>query len=211
MGVLVATTFLSQRAVAQGDSGPCMAPTPRVGERTGWYDADGLYVLDSTPKSSETIVQKFAGTYTLLVVTTEGTLEKVLAEYRLTLAPPSPTQLAEIHQLPAAAEGRLLVPLVGVLHYARGATGSRKTDGAPWPDLTGDANFEYWPNRGKLAFSVGLGIDSGTLFQVTHVEADGGFSGRWTNGGYVAIQVDTPVGAVLEMERGYFCAMPAGR
>jgi hypothetical protein len=209
---LAANAFWCSGAAAQTDpDSMCEAARPPYGERTDWYDADGLIILDTVSKSSEAIVHRFAGAYTLLVITTEGSWEKVIAEYHLELAPPSTTEAAQISQIPAAAEGRLIVPLTATMRYRRSVTGRRKTAGPPRPDITGVTNFEYWPERGKLAFNVGLGIDSGTLFQVTEVEADGRFRGRWTDGGYVVIQLDTPVGPVLEHERGYFCAMPVGR
>jgi hypothetical protein len=55
---------------------------------------------------------------------------------------------------------------------------------------------------------VGLGLDSGTLFDITEVNADGSFAGRWTDGGFSVVKLDTPVGALLEKEQGYFCALP---
>jgi hypothetical protein len=207
-GVVVSET----PALAQAQAASlCMAVRPSLDERTSWYDADGDFVRDTTPQNSTALAQRFAGAYTLLVVTTEGSLEKVLAEYELRLAAPNPEQTDQVRQIPAAAAGKLIVPLIATIEYRRGATGGHRAAGRPRPDITGTTNFEYWPGRGKLGFNVGLGIDTGTLFHITDVEADGSFAGRWTDGGLTVIQLDTPVGPVLEAERGYFCAMPRPR
>jgi hypothetical protein len=60
---------------------------------------------------------------------------------------------------------------------------------------------------GKVGFNIGLGIDSGTLFHITDIEADGSFAGRWSDGGMTVIQYDTPLGPVAEGVRGYFCGI----
>lgn len=196
-------------AVAQADPRlMCQAAVASLEERADWYDADGDFIRDTTPQSSAALAQRFAGRYTLLVVTTEGSLEKVLAEYRLELAVPTSAQAEAARRIPAAAAGKLVVPLVAKMEFRRGATGRQRTVGRPSPDIAGKTNFEYWPERGKLGFNVGLGLDTGTLFKITDVEADGGFRGRWTDGGFVVIQLDTPVGPVLEKQGGYFCALP---
>lgn len=201
-------TVFQTPALAQADSGVmCEAPQPFPDERTDWYDAEGDFIRDTTPLSSATLAQKFAGSYRLLVVTSEGSLEKVIAEYKLDLAVPTAAQAEEARRIPAAAAGKLVVPLVATMEFRRGATGRKMTAGRPWPDIAGKSNFEYWPARGKLGFNLGIGIDAGTLFDITDVEADGSFRGRWTDGGLTVMQLDTPVGPVLEKERGYFCGL----
>lgn len=196
-------------ALAQADpAAMCEAVNPPWEVRTAWYSAEGDFVRDTTPKSSAALAERFAGDYRLLVVTTEGSLEKVVTEYALRLAAPSPLQTEHIRQIPAAAQRKLVVPLVATMVLKRSATGHHETAGRPRPELAGTTNFEYWPAWGKLGFSVGLGIDTGTLFHITDVEADGSFGGRWTDGGLTVIQLDTPVGPVIEKVRGYFCAMP---
>jgi hypothetical protein len=153
-------------------------------------------------------VRRFAGTYRLLVVTSEGGLEKEVIEYKLKLAPPTQSQREPSDRIPAVASGRLQVPLVAVLAYERGALGQHTMTARPYRDLSGVVNFEYWPASGKIGFNIGLAIDAGTLFQLTDVQARGAFSGRWQDGGLTAIQVDTPIEPVLEHVRGYFCALP---
>src|SRR4051812_48244413 len=70
----------------------CRAVSPTLDERTSWYDADGDFIRDTATKSAGALVQRFAGTYTLLVVTSEGSLEKRIAEYALKLEPPDAAQ-----------------------------------------------------------------------------------------------------------------------
>jgi hypothetical protein len=186
----------------------CWAPRPPYSERTDWYDAEGGFVRDTSIRSVASLVQRFAGTYRLLVVTSEGDWEKEVAEYRMTLAAPTPAQEAQIARIPAVASGRLQVPLVAELVYERGVRGREPLTGRPHRDLSGEVNFEYWPSWGKIGFNVGLGIDTGTLFQVTDVAAAGAFSGRWSDGGLVAIELETSIEPLLEEPRGYFCALP---
>jgi hypothetical protein len=200
---------LPSYALAQGDANHrCWAPSLPYSERTDWYDAEGRFVQDTNPRSTASLVRRFAGKYRLLVVTSEGGFEKEIVEYNLKLAPPTPSQEVKIRHIPAVASGRLQVPLVAVLEYKRGAVGRRTITDGPKGDLSGEVNFEYWPATGEISFNVGLGMDSGTLFQVTNVNGSGPFSGRWRDGGYSAIQVDTPIEPLLEHVRGYFCALP---
>jgi hypothetical protein len=186
----------------------CWAPPPSYTERTDWYDAEGRYVQDTTARSTASLVRRFAGTYRLLVVTSEGGLEREVAEYKLKLARPTKAQDEKIRTIGAVASGKLQVPLVGVLEFKRGAVGRRTIRDRSRGDLSGEVNFEYWPATGKIGFNVGLGLDSGTLFQVISVNERGQFSGRWEDGGYVAIEVNTPIEPLLEHMRGYFCALP---
>jgi hypothetical protein len=186
----------------------CRAVSQTSDDRTSWFDADRDFIRDTTAQSAGALVKRFAGTYTLLVVTSEGSLEKRIAEYALKLEPPDSAQSDQVRQIPAVTAGRLLVPLMATINYRRGAIGRRKTADRPWPDIAGSARFDYWPGRGHLGFNVGLGLDSGTLFDITEVNADGSFAGRWTDGGFTVVQLDTPVGPILEKEQGYFCALP---
>lgn len=186
----------------------CWAPRPSHSERTDWYDAEGNFVRDTSVRSVASLARRFAGTYRLLVVTSEGDWEREIIEYRMTLAPPTPTQKVRIARIPAAADGRLQVPLVAVLAYSRGVRGREPVTGRPRGDLSGEVNFEYWPSLGKIGFNVGLGFDTGTLFQVTDVTAAGPFRGRWSDGGYGASELATSIEPVLEQARGYFCALP---
>jgi hypothetical protein len=200
---------LQTPGAAQTNGAPmCRAVSQTSDERTSWFDADRDFIRDTAVQSAGALVKRFAGTYTLLVVTSEGSLEKRIAEYALKLEPPDPTQSDQIRQIPAVTAGRLLVPLMATINYRRGAIGRRKTADRPWPDIAGSTRFDYWPDRGHLGFNVGLGLDSGTLFDITEVNADGSFAGRWTDGGFTVVQLDTPVGPLLEKEQGYFCALP---
>ena len=196
-------------ALAQADPNHrCWAPQPSYSERTDWYDADGRFVNDTNTLSTVSFVRKLAGTYRLVVVTSEGTIEKEVAEYKLKLEPPTQAQGDKIRQIGAVAAGRLQVPLIAILEYRRGAVGRRTVTDRSRADLSGEVNLEYWPATGKIGFNVGLAMDSGTLFHVTSVNEHGQFSGRWEDGGYVAIQVSTPIEPLLEHLRGYFCAFP---
>jgi hypothetical protein len=200
-------SVVSEYALAQDDPGQrCWAPQPAYSERTDWYGADGRFVNDTNTRSTVSLVQQFAGTYRLVVVTSEGGLEKEVAEYKLKLAPPTQAQGEKIRQIGAVAAGSLQVPLIAILEYRRGAVGRRTVTDRSRADLSGEVNFEYWPATGKIGFRVGLGMDSGALFHVTSVNEHGQFSGRWADGGYVAIQVSTPIEPLLEQRRGYFCA-----
>jgi hypothetical protein len=197
-------------ALAQGDPNlQCWAPPPSYSERTDWYDAEDRFVGDTSIRSTASLVGRFAGTYRLLVVTSEGGLEKEVAEYNLKLAPPTLAQREKIGRIGAVASGRLQVPLVAVLEYKRAVVGRHTVTDRSHGDLSGEVNFEYWPATGKIGFNVGLALDSGTLFQVTRVNERGLFSGRWEDGSYSAIQIDTPIEPLLEHVRGYFCALPS--
>ena len=213
--VVLATTlgaFTEQEALAQaGFDRECLAPAPPYSERTDWYDAEGLFVHDTSARSSSSLADRFAGAYRLIVVTTEGALEKEIVEYRMSLGAPNRSQQEQIDRLPAVASGRLQVPLVAKLDYERGATGQQRMARRPYRDFSGQVNFEYWPNSGKIGFDVGLGIDTGTLFQVTDVSEQGTFRGRWEDGGMVAIQMQTLILPILEHVRGYFCALPVAK
>ena len=196
-------------ALAQDDANHgCWAPQPSYSERTDWYDADGRFVNDTKTRSTASLVRQFAGTYRLVVVTSEGSLEKEVTEYKLRLALPTQAQGEKIRQIGAVAAGRLQVPLIAILDYRRGAVGRRTVTDRSRGGLSGEVNFEYWPATGKIGFKVGLAMDSGTLFHVTSVNEHAQFSGRWEDGGYVAIQVSTPIEPLLEHRRGYFCAFP---
>lgn len=200
---------LQTPVAAQSHGAPmCRAVAHTSDERTSWYDADGDFIRDTTARSPGALVQRFAGSYTLLVVTSEGSLEKRIAEYALKLERPDAAQADQIRQIPAVTAGRLLVPLMATIDYRRGAVGRRKTADPPRPDITGSARFDYWPERGHLGFNVDLALDAGTLFDITEVNADGSFAGRWADGGLTVVQLDTPVGPMLEKEQGYFCALP---
>jgi hypothetical protein len=200
---------LQTPGAAQSNGAPmCRAVSQTSDERTSWFDADRDFIRDTAVQSAGALVKRFAGTYTLLVVTSEGSLEKRIAEYALKLEPPDAAQSDQIRQIPAVTAGRLLVPLMATINYRRGAAGRRKTADRPRPDIASSARFDYWPERGHLGFNVGLGLDSGTLFDITEVNADGSFAGRWTDGGFTVVQLDTPVGPLLEKEQGYFCALP---
>ena len=194
MTVAACAAAWPSEASAQADvDRRCWAPAPPYSERTDWYDADGDFVRDTSIRSPTSLSERFGGTYRLLVVTSEGDLEKEVIEYRLTLAAPTRSQQQQIDRIPAVANGRLQVPLVAVLIYERGVRGRETLTGRPHRDLSGEVNFEYWPSWGKLGFNVGLGMDTGTLFQVTDVSAAGAFSGRWQDGGLVAIELATPI------------------
>jgi hypothetical protein len=209
LGVASCSAAWPHKMLAQADPDRrCWAPSPPYSERTDWYDAEGQFVHDTGARSIASLVERFAGDYRLLVVTSEGGLEKEIIEYRLRLARPTRPQSEQIARIPAVAIGRLQVPLVAVLEYERGALGQHAMKTRPYRDLSGVVNFEYWPASGKIGFNVGLGFDTGTLFQVTDVRSSGPFSGRWQDGGLTAVQVDTPIEPVLEHVRGYFCALP---
>jgi hypothetical protein len=186
----------------------CWAPEPSYSERTEWYDARGRFINDTNTRSTASLVRRFAGRYRLLIVTTEGGLEREVAEYNLKLAPPSPRTGQKIQQIGAVVAGKLQVPLVAILSYKRGIAGRRAVKAGLQGELSGEWNFEYWPGTGKIGFNVGLGLDSGTLFQVTNVNERGQFSGRWEDGGYSVAEVNTPIAPLLEHVRGYFCALP---
>ena len=169
----------SQASAAQ-DTLPwrCVTPQPALSERTDWYDADGDYMRDTTPKSPQDLREHFRRAYSLLVVRSEGGIEHVMDEYDLRWAEPSDTQNRGLRQIPAVASGRVTIPLVGTLAHRRGAIGHEVNRKAPTWDVSGPIQLEYWPATGKLGFNIGLGIDTGTLFHITDVEADGSFSGR---------------------------------
>lgn len=193
-------------ASAQGQrSQRCESVRPSLSERTDWYDEDGHYIRDTTPRGAAVLSKHFRREYLLLVITTEGRPDKVIDEYELRWAPPTDSQRTRLHRTPAVASGALTVPLVGTLTHRRSATMTAVKSGPPRLNIRGPIQLEYWPARGKLGFNTGPGIDVGTIFHITDVEADGSFAGRWSDGGLTAIAFDTPVGSLLEKERGYFC------
>src|SRR3954454_1362905 len=115
---------MASYALAQADPNQrCWAPSPPYSERTNWYHAEGRFVDDTTVRSTESLVRRFAGTYRLLVVTSEGRPEREVAEYNLTLAPPTRAQDSKIRQIGAVKAGSLQVPLVAVLRYTRAIVG----------------------------------------------------------------------------------------
>src|SRR5690242_2460219 len=77
----------------------CWAPEPSYSERTEWYDARCRFINDTNTRSTASLVRRFAGRYRLLIVTTEGGLEREVAEYNLKLAPPSPRTGQKIQQI----------------------------------------------------------------------------------------------------------------
>ena len=185
----------------------CVTPQPTLSERTDWYDADGDYIRDTTPKNSQYLRDHFRRTYSLLVVRSEGGMEHVMDEYHLRWAEPLDSQDRELRRIPAVESGRMLIPLMGTLAHSRGTVGNDVKRGTPTWDISGPIHLEYWPETGKIGFNIGLGIDTGTLFHITNVEADGSFSGRWTDGSMTVLQFETPLGPVAEHVRGYFCGI----
>jgi hypothetical protein len=128
----------------EGPTQRCWTVSPSYSERTDWYDAEDRFVRDTSTRSSASLVRRFAGTYRLLVVMSEGAWEKEIVEYNLKLAPPTPSQLERIRRIPAATSGRLQVPLVAVIEYRRGAVGQRAmTRRRTYNDVSGEVNFEY--------------------------------------------------------------------
>jgi hypothetical protein len=191
---------------AQGQwSWRCESVRPALSERTDWYDEDGDYIRDTTPQDAAALSKHFRREYLLLLITTEGRPDKVIDEYELRWAPPTVSQGTRLRRIPAVASGALSVPLVGTLTHRRSATMTAVQTEPPRVNLRGPIRLEYWSARGKLGFNIGLGIDVGTLFHITDVEADGSFAGRWSDGGLTSIQFDTPMGALLEKVRGYLC------
>jgi len=130
-----------------------------------------------------------------------------MEEYELRWAAPTESQSRDLRRIGAVESGALTVPLVGTLAHRRSTVGTAvKREPPPW-DLSGPIQLEYWPKTGKLGFNIGLGIDTGTLFHITEVEADGRFAGRWRDGSMTVIQFETPLGPVAEAVRGYFCGI----
>jgi hypothetical protein len=126
-------------ALSQGDpKHQCWAPPPSYSERADWYDAEGRFVRDTNIRSIPSLVLRFAGTYRLLVITSEGGLEKEVAEYNLKLAPPTRAQREKIGQIGAVASGRLQVPLVAVLNYKRAIVGQRGVKDRSGGNLSGE-------------------------------------------------------------------------
>jgi hypothetical protein len=195
-------------ATAQNALAPrCASPRPALSERTDWYNAEGDYILDTTPQAPKALSEHFRKAYTLLVVRTEGTLEKLVDEYELRWAWPTDSQLRVIQQIGAVGSGALTIPLVGMLVHKRSASGTVVKSKSPRWDISGPIQLEYWPKTGKLGFSIGLNLDAGTLFHITELDADGSFAGRWKDGGMSVIQFDTPLVSVAEAVRGYFCGV----
>lgn len=185
----------------------CAAPRPALSERSDWYSAEGDYIRDTTPRTTQVVGGHFRGAYSLLVVRTEGGSEHLMDECQLRWAAPSESQSREIRRIGAVEAGALTVPLVGTLLHRRSAVGAApKREPPPW-DLSGPIQLEYWPKTGKLGFNIGLGIDTGTRFHITDIEADGSFAGRWSEGSMTVIQYETPLGPVAEGVRGYFCGI----
>jgi hypothetical protein len=195
-------------ASAQNSLAPlCASPRPAPSARTDWYDAEGEYILDTTPQAPKAVSEHFREAYTLLVVRTEGTVEKLVDEYELRWFWPTDSQLRDIQQIGAVGSGALTIPLVGTLVHKRSASGMVVKPKAPRWDISGPVQLEYWPKSGKLGFSIGLNLDAGTLFHITELDADGSFAGHWTDGGMSVIQFDTPLGPLAEAVRGYFCGV----
>jgi hypothetical protein len=208
LGLLLLFSAYSQASSAQ-ESLPwrCVTPRPPLSERTDWYDADGNYVQDTTPKGPKFLREHFREAYSLLVVRSEGGMEHVMDEYDLRWSEPSDSQSRDLRPLPPIESRRFIIPLAGTLAHRRGVIGREVKRGAPTWDISGPIQLEYWPATGKLGFNIGLGIDTGTLFHITDVEADGSFSGRWSDGSMTVLQFDTPLGPVAEHVRGYFCGI----
>lgn len=195
-------------ASAQNALAPrCVAPRPASSVRTDWYNAEGDYIRDTTPRPPRALSEHFREAYTLLVVRTEGTVEKLIDEYELRWSWPTDSQQRVIQQIGAVESGLLTIPLVGTLVHKRSASGSVVKRKAPRWDISGPIQLQYWPEIGKLGFSIGLNLDAGTLFHITELDADGGFAGRWVDGGGSVIQFETPLGPMAEAVRGYFCGV----
>jgi hypothetical protein len=199
-------------ASAQNALAPrCASVRPAHSARTDWYNAEGDYIRDTTPQAPKALSEHFRKAYTLLVVRTEGTQEKLVDEYELQWSWPTDSQLQVIQQIGAVEAGALTIPLVGTLVHKRSANGTVVKHKAPRWDISGPIQLEYWPKIGKLGFSIGLNLDAGTLFHITKLDADGSFAGRWTDGGMSVIQFDTPLGPLAEAVRGYFCGVVLSR
>jgi len=184
----------------------CVTPEPALSERTDWYDSDGDYVQDTTPKTVQFLREHLRPAYSLLVIRSEGGMEHVMDEYDLRWSDPD-SQRRDRAPAPPVETRRFIIPLSGTLTHRRGAVGQELRPGAPTWDISGPIQLGYWPATGKLGFDIGLGIDTGTFFHITSVGADGSFSGRWTDGSMTVLQFETPLGPVAEHVRGYFCAI----
>ena len=102
------------------------------------------------------------------------------------------------------------------MEYRRG--GYLNSDGklAPppenWKPQPDSVRLQYEPTAGLLRLDGAPfdALDAGTPYSIYAVDSAGGFSGRWTTGGYEMALIPTPLGTIGEQSGGYFCARPEG-
>ena len=205
---LGAATAFAACLQAQEPTPQCVAvdPTP-FGLRTRWFDAQENEIYDTTPQTPDALARRFAGTYSLLVVTSEGKPEKLAAEYVIHFSKPRADQLLALDRIPTAP-GTFVVPVEATVDFVRSVVVWRNEVG-PWhPEISGPMHLVYSPSEGTLRFNQRMGLDTGTFFLISEVKADGSFAGRWTDGDLLVTGVETRLGDLVEQERGYFCASP---
>lgn len=177
-----------------------------------WPEAGWQAGQDTVPPSSDSVAKRLKGNYRLLVATSEGAGAKWIAEWSLTLEPTPPARDSAWRNRWSHAQRRVHFPLIGQMEYRRGgyltADGSLTPAPGGWTPAPDSVRLRYEP----VARVLGLdgapfdALDAGTPYAIYAVDTAGGFSGRWTGGGFEITLIRTPFGNIGEQAGGYFCA-----
>jgi hypothetical protein len=177
-----------------------------------WPEAGWQAGQDTVPRSPDSVAERLKGNYRLLVATSEGAGAKWIAEWSLTLEPTPPARDSAWRNLWIDAQRRVYFPLIGRMEYRRGgyltADGSLTPARNGWTPAPDSVRLWYEPAAVimRLEGAPFDALDAGTPYAIYAVDSAGGFSGRWTTGGFGISLIRTPFGNIGEQSGGYFCA-----
>jgi len=177
-----------------------------------WPEAKWQSGQDTVPRSGDYVAEHLKGSYRLFVATSEGEGAKWIAEWSLKLEPTPAAQDSAWRNRWVHGKRGVHFPLVGRMEYRRGGyiNGDRSLAPATggWTPSADSVRLRYEPAAGimRLDGAPFDALDAGTPYAIYAIDSAGGFSGRWTTGGFEMAIIPTPLGTIGEQSAGYFCA-----
>ena len=207
-----ALIILSQPCLGQDGRRCWAAEDAPAGAGALWPGLSHAALQDPTQLTVDRFIPRIVGRYVLLEVMTEGAgLGKSVVESSIEIRARPDTSTPWAGARPRSGpqwiiEARGVVDRLGYLHDSLKPPPPERRSRYLRGQYRSPNDLVLVEMDPEVPHGAIILDDPSSNLRVTEIDSTGTLMGRWTSGGYVVIEYETPVGKLAEHAGGYFCA-----